>query len=63
MARMIESLSRYQHVGLLKAYDGKTYQQKANHYLQRVEETLSAHTDQWRDKGSTRGYYIFRACR
>lgn len=47
-------------VGQRKAYDQKTYKDKADDYLKRIEETIKAHDDQWKSKGSSQGYYIFR---
>ncbi len=38
-------------------YDGRTYREKADLYLAKIEETVEAHNDQWRVY-SDEGYYI-----
>jgi hypothetical protein len=60
MARFIEHLARYPKMASSKAYDGKLYSAKAQTYLKQIKDTIAAHEDQWRSKGSSQGYYIFR---
>jgi len=60
MARLCEALQRYSTFANQKAYDGKLYKQKSADYIARIRETIKAHADQWRTKGSSQGYYIFR---
>ncbi len=61
MAKWVAWIYANKAVGQRKAYDQKTYKDKADDVLKRIEESVRFHSDQWKLKGSAQGYYIFHA--
>ena len=61
MAWFVEAVYKNESLWNQYTYDGSTYKEKADWLLAKIQETVAAHDDQWREgPNQGEGYYIFR---